>query len=1282
MKSNLIVRRTLTLFAGDSTVANPKSLPYLPCFNALNQLQPTILLYSTQIAARGDGIGRRIPWKEGSATSGNCVVGRGKTTRRIKPIASLSLINTAGIADLCLEGFIENRSSDYQFTNNAGILDLEGKVHELHRVHKTQMDIMNEVRSKESVICLDRIGTSQSNPFAFPPEEEHRRWHNSSLPLVAMNCHIPSASGADSAQSHFSSINVQNTQSGCGSTHDGSRIKDDVSLEYKHKKLQRRLFDLELPAEKYINDEEEGQGAFGGSGVETHTPNWNCEVTYEKNGHMSTPSSVYSGCNGDAFSSNMHLRRNQGFTDLNEPFKVEGAYVTTSFDTPGKVTHAKEEIQGQDLSANSCSGFQCKGSQRPFKVKNEGIGQCNLHLDNEWGKRGRPPLNFNAGQTSTRTLSRSFYGEYLPTQSESSHVGCTKAHAPDQSKPEQLRKKTIFGVEICDRNHDASVMTSDKFLQPLAPQSNVVNSDSSSISSWKKPPGSLRQNAIFVQGNPCFNTLPESNKSSAALMHCREVSTDRSIVKEKVDFVSSPGVELSHKNDLSVVSQLQSKESQVYHALAGHSNEHSASNSASELVPPRSSLNNLRVSGWLENIKSAEEVNLNTVLPKSHPNEAVSDSNLISIGIQRKEETPLGGLSWLRTISLCNGKSPGEISDSHQVNSDSMERKYTEQFACNSGIMKSLCQNFVQDSSSATNVHDAEDRRIGGDCSSNRKILGVPIFEKHLSKDLPSAISGVKPSCCVSETNGANPIKGGLLHTDLNQDPIESESVEIQNMKSLNADGLSVDCSASLRHQIDLNVRVTEEEAQANHCSLRTKAEIAIEIDLEVPVVLQNEIDIMSGGEFLESKVEEPFQPVTDESRDFHEGFLMAGAEALVAISSSGVHKFQDDASCHELEAEVNDSLQWFAEIISSYEGYVENEIGSFSVHENCTDCEDPKPVEVDFFEYMTLNLTETMVEGHNYEPMVLDNTKDETSLPRRPRRGQARRGRQRKDFQRDVLPGLISLSRNAVTEDLQLFEGLITATGGTWQSGLSQRNSPKRKAGRGRKRTADSAASPTVTAVSPPQAQQPNCGELGLEFPDLEEKSSSYAFLVGSSLTDISDACKVFDEITKRDVVLDMSVYYLYLRGFYASNMQQEKRDSEQLTPVSLLKAAARLQALQEGLLILGDAIGRGLVNFGLSQLQATLPTFLPPPLHPYKSHIELHWALLPPRCDYLDICGELEFMERMKVKRAVNTGSFVVSTFLRMPNVERLQELRRSRPERARQVGQKLNCANPAHS
>ncbi|KAM1076170.1 hypothetical protein ACFX2J_023495 [Malus domestica] len=100
-------------------------------------------------------------------------------------------------------------------------------------------------------------------------------------------------------------------------------------------------------------------------------------------------------------------------------------------------------------------------------------------------------------------------------------------------------------------------------------------------------------------------------------------------------------------------------------------------------------------------------------------------------------------------------------------------------------------------------------------------------------------------------------------------------------------------------------------------------------------------------------------------------------------------------------------------------------------------------------------------------------------TLSKRPRRGQSRRGRQRKDFRRDVLPGLASLSKNEVTDDLQIIEGLVRKFGGSWQLSLSQRNSGKGGRGRGRKRMGISAPSTNVAEVSQPQIEQPICEEL-----------------------------------------------------------------------------------------------------------------------------------------------------------------------------------------------------------
>ncbi|KAF2299395.1 hypothetical protein GH714_031821 [Hevea brasiliensis] len=952
------------------------------------------------------------------------------------------------------------------------------QLHELHRLYKIQMEMMNEVRSEQPQKHLKPMGTSQSSFFAFPSLDDKNRWQDSSLPLVDFSHHIPSASGADSIQSHFSSMNVNILQSCCGSTQNGSRSKEYESLEFKRKNLQRRLFDLELPADEYMNDEEEEQGASGGSGVESCPANRNCDIACEKNGNLSTHSGAYSICNGDASSSNMNLKRNLGFTDLNEPVQIAEASGTASVDILGNFISFREGIQRIDLSASSCSGFLAKEtSQSPPKEKYEGVNARDQHLEDEKRQKGGSPFTFNPGQTTSKKSPQNegFKCDYLPAICESSQVGCQKAQEPDQNRREKPTRKTIFGAEISETNHDASVVASDT-LQPLIPQSSVANSESSSISSWKKHPASWTQNLTSVPGNSCHSAFPKSDNGSTTLMHGHEVTGNGSLVNNNVKLVPSLKAEPSYQNSSCLFSQLDSKESQVCHGSVGfgYLNGFGDSNSASEQIPQHGPTHNLGGSGWMGNSKSSEVAN--AVLPKSCQNEAIfSDSKLIFVDGTKKEENPKGGFSWLRDISFCNGKNSKERNGSHQVNS--------QHFAIKAETMKNPSQSLILDSSLMTdsNVHVAEDRRTEvGDCPSSGKIVGIPIFEKQMSKDLPS-VSSFSERGCALEIKGAHSIKAGSLLADLNHDPMPSESGETQNSKSLVAEEGSVDCSDNLRNHIDLNVSVTEEEAQPTPFSPQTKVKVALEIDLEAPIFLDSEIDITSGGEFVESKLKEPFDSINDESRDFNEGFLKDAAEVLIAISSSCAHDIQDDTSHHQVEASVSESLKWFAEIITSYKVEVENNL-SVSAGTDSTDRGDSLPNGVDYFEYMTLNLTEAKLEEYHCEPQIIENSKDEVTLLRRPRRGQARRGRQRKDFQRDVLPGLASLSRNDVAEDLQTIEGLIKATGGIWQSSFSQRNSPRGKGGRGRKRLGANATSPAVTAVCPPQTLQPKCGELVLE--------------------------------------------------------------------------------------------------------------------------------------------------------------------------------------------------------
>ncbi|KAM1963901.1 hypothetical protein ACFX15_044430 [Malus domestica] len=83
-------------------------------------------------------------------------------------------------------------------------------------------------------------------------------------------------------------------------------------------------------------------------------------------------------------------------------------------------------------------------------------------------------------------------------------------------------------------------------------------------------------------------------------------------------------------------------------------------------------------------------------------------------------------------------------------------------------------------------------------------------------------------------------------------------------------------------------------------------------IDLEAPVVVEKDI---YGEDSIERRRKD--SP--------HEGLIRAAAEALATISSSQTHDMQDNATGCKMDALQTDSLRWFAKIISSCDGSLDN---------------------------------------------------------------------------------------------------------------------------------------------------------------------------------------------------------------------------------------------------------------------------------------------------------------------------------------------------------------------
>ncbi|RAL48405.1 hypothetical protein DM860_005829 [Cuscuta australis] len=211
------------------------------------------------------------------------------------------------------------------------------------------------------------------------------------------------------------------------------------------------------------------------------------------------------------------------------------------------------------------------------------------------------------------------------------------------------------------------------------------------------------------------------------------------------------------------------------------------------------------------------------------------------------------------------------------------------------------------------------------------------------------------------------------------------------------------------RKGFDLNSCVTEEDedtlvpsvvASNDNNNDNDNVKTVLDIDWEAPFVLDSE--------------EEDNPPTTMQTDD------RGAAEAIVALST--------ETKCEiPPEDPLAETLRWFAGIVAT---------SSAKERRGCPS--------YDSFEMMTLQLTETQEEEYMPKnPFYIPNPENmegdgEESVGARTRR----RGRQRRDFQREILPSLTSLSRHEVSQDFQTFGRLLSHCSSGWsrRSGTRKR--------------------------------------------------------------------------------------------------------------------------------------------------------------------------------------------------------------------------------------------------
>lgn len=864
------------------------------------------------------------------------------------------------------------------------------QVLELHRVYRTQKDMMDELKRKQFNKEWVQIEASLSSQAT---NDDVRKWKIPSFPLANSVYDRPSMSVVeDNGHSPMKGSNSQ----GPVSWQNGASSKSVEVSEVRPTKIRRKMIDLCLPADEYIDDNEE---------VVELKDHRVCSTSSQlPNGDVKTESRI------DGVRIGYGSSRSNGLADLNEPVDAQEA---NEFAYGHSRDLRNGEFQGHirdyGKSLNS-------GSVR------EHIPVIPLQPDlngkpKVWSHQPLRTDHYNG----THKSAAPFFQPAKPLDSlsqpmqvlmNSSQRVMSLPNSGPPSKAVVWRERTFIDLEadtdtnssheaVIHQNHLDSSLTSHQ-QRPLYP---YIRPDSAVSwnhlhSSWQNPSFGFPQKVASAQRYPVLNM------SDTLIGNAQK----QGYLGDRLQFESNSRFDSGCGNS-----------SRLNHNM--FYNECSTS-SKSKVAGTGYNYPNGGRSDYSSERKFVRDLNLNVTL---------SNTSVVEV---RKDEEHLATLPWLnKPKSVCNS----ELADG--------KWSLKSNDAVPSSSLKPLD---IRDEAGdkVQNIMWLE-RLKSGSCSNN------PVTEKiDANKEIPG----------LAYKDQSNVEKGKVHYVrmlDMNEpcDPLWDEDQQTEEQTETRV-------SASNRCQIDLNILGSDDEGE--NCSVPASSRLnskAPMIDLEtVPESDDEEEDGNISGE-KRSEVKSIEEKTLEKPPEFEK----LAAETIVAIYSACLDREVEVVASSEVSETI--ILHWFAETVNTHKENLDKKLDTFSRNQSRS-IED-----IDYFESMTLQLPDISEQEYMPKPLVPENLKlEETTgtalvTSQRPRRGNARKGKQRRDFQRDILPGLLSLSKHEVTEDIQMFDGFMRATGRSWTpTGLTR----KKTGSRGRPRRAITIPAEPVYCPVPAPAPPP----------------------------------------------------------------------------------------------------------------------------------------------------------------------------------------------------------------
>ncbi|CAI9761812.1 unnamed protein product [Fraxinus pennsylvanica] len=931
----------------------------------------------------------------------------------------------------------------------------KNQVYELHRLYRTQRNMMEEIKKNE--LCkhqtmMEPSSSSSSLHGSQIPSEDARKQQMTGFPLLHSGHGRTSVSGVEIVNSPLSCTNENNKHTGHILFHHGCSSKETEALDLRPSKVRKKLFDLQLPADQYVDTEdEECIQDRKASGILSCTPNGVQKVA--------TNSSKFF-ISGDASASNSCLRRSIGLADLNEPIPIEEVMPPSSTDFLGCTSNVGE-TKGVDLSAKPSAGF--------VRVLGETIYSHNRSLINssigsEVKERGWLNHVHEAGSSKSNPTSalQGLPKENLHIPSQPADVMLSQVCHPPGKCPTGHSREDLWR----ERSHDHS---NNNHSEPVvASRIPGPSSFSGFADSWSHfHSSSAKPTSCFIQK---ITSLPTSINSAST---SQETFGDKWKVNASSRLNLNLGSDVTSQNGFYHGPVSGSKELRIHlpSDAIDYFNRSKGDNVASDHSANHGYEKFLKGSSHVDR-KCAVDIDLNEVVLKSSSivTSCLQDLNKMD---EKSKHADLSTWPWLKPKPSYRNEAATGARSSELSGSLAYVQASSNPPCCKSETVRDLNQTFPPNAISASSdcevVTIHETRNI-------KKILGFPIFEfPSVHKNEPAShvsTSGILPS---EGKISKNKRRNGIIDINVACESDEQIAAELIIEKEIYTKG---NCTRNL---IDLNSCINDDEdppvSSVPSNSAITKT--SVEIDLEAPVILEIEDDNAPSRENIQ--VQASLLSSEHRAKQIQDEIVRNAAQTIIAISSSSQKILAADIIFCPPDALFAEPLLWFVDVISTHADKLK---GKESRCRNGASIRDLFE-EMDDFEAMTLQLTE-MKEYYMPKPFVPEVKKMEEivpdSLPNRSRRGPPRRGRQRRDFQRDILPGLTSLSRHEVTEDLQTFGGLMRATGHPWNSGLMRRNSTRNGGARVRQRTVVETTPTIPTPVCNSLMQQLNNIEAGLE--------------------------------------------------------------------------------------------------------------------------------------------------------------------------------------------------------